>query len=88
MKSCCDNGPAFSSPECGEIPDQDPDPNRSNVIHIGALDPAERQSCCDFLYKGQLRHEKDLRQIKADLQHLKDEFGLVPRKVYGWIEVK
>ena len=88
MKSCCDNGPAFSSPECGEIPDQDPDPSRSNVVHVAALDPVDRQALCDFLYKGKLRHEKDLRQINADLTLLKANYGIEPRKVYGWIEVK
>lgn len=76
MKSCCDNGPAFSSPECGEV-DQN-----TRIIHFSAMSPERQQAFVDYLQHGHNRHMKDIRNIEADLAYIKERWGIVPSEVY------
>lgn len=51
-------------------------------IKFDDMTPAERQAWADFQLKESYRHLEDIEAIDENLKHLKERWGVVPRKIF------
>jgi poly(3-hydroxybutyrate) depolymerase len=62
---------------------------KSSQVGFATLSDAEKQAWVDFSLKEIHRHQEDIDRVRAELEHIRNKYGIVPRSIYvgTWLEV-